>query len=144
MTKDEILTTIELLKSASQFIGSARANLCTPYGLTPLQTVILIDVFHHPDQTRITDICKRLDKTTNTISPLINRMIEKDYLMKRQNPEDNRIFEVFLSTKGKDIMLNINQDILKFSNFYFEKLSEEEFKSLYQSLIILNKVCGLL
>ncbi|MDE7162010.1 MAG: MarR family transcriptional regulator [Anaeroplasmataceae bacterium] len=144
MKQEEILKTIELLKSASQFIGNARASLCTPYGLTPLQAIILIDIYHHPNQTRITDICKRLNKTTNTISPLVNRMIDKNYLIKRQNSKDNRIFEVFFSNRGEEIMTRMNQDILNFANPYFAKLSEEEFKNLYQSLILLNKVCDLL
>ncbi|MDE6408394.1 MAG: hypothetical protein K2K50_07320, partial [Anaeroplasmataceae bacterium] len=67
--KEDILETIELLKTTSQFIGDVRASLTAPYHLTHTQAVILLDVYHHPNETKITDICKRLNKTTNTISP---------------------------------------------------------------------------
>lgn len=141
--KEDILETIELLKTTSQFIGDARANLTAPYHLTPTQAVILLDVFHHPKQTKITDICKRLNKTTNTISPLVKRLVEKGYLQKHQNSMDNRVFEVSFTDKGNSMMMEINEDVLSFSTPLFNEMSDEEFENLYKSLKILNKVCGL-
>ncbi|MDE5547098.1 MAG: winged helix DNA-binding protein [Anaeroplasmataceae bacterium] len=141
--KEDILETIELLKTTSQFIGDARANLTAPYHLTHTQAVILLDVYHHPTETKITDICKRLNKTTNTISPLVKRLVEKGYLVKQQNSFDNRVFEVSFSEKGMVMMKSINEDVLKFSTPLFNELNDEEFSNLYKSLKILNKVCGL-
>ena len=141
--KENILETIELLKSTSQFISDTRASLCAPYGLTHTQAVILLDIFHHPHETKITDICKRLNKTTNTISPLIKRMEEKGYLRKKQNQEDNRVFEVFFTEKGKEMMDRINIDVLHFSTPLFDQLSDEEFENLYQSLYKMNEVCDI-
>ncbi|MCM1131726.1 MAG: winged helix DNA-binding protein [Roseburia sp.] len=141
--KEDILETIELLKTTSQFIGDARANLTAPYHLTHTQAVILLDVYHHPKETKITDICKRLNKTTNTISPLVKRLVEKGYLVKHQNAYDNRVFEVSFSDKGMNMMKHINEDVLVFSTPLFNELSDEEFSNLNKSLKILNKVCGL-
>lgn len=142
--RTSILETIELLKSISQFIGEARANLCAPYGLTPIQSIILLDIYHHPDHTKITDICKRLNKTTNTISPLVNRLVEKGYLLKHQNKVDNRVFEVFFSSLGKDIMEKINKDVFAFAAPIFNEVSDKDYESLYNSLKALNKACGIL
>ena len=60
---------IDLIKDVSNFYNSIRDDLCEPYGLSSLQAVILLDIYHHKDKTRVTDICKRLNKKTNTISP---------------------------------------------------------------------------
>ena len=141
--QEDLLETIELLKSISQFISKSRAGLSTPYHLTPTQAIILLDVANHPNHTKITDICKRLNKTTHNISPLVNRMIEKGYIEKRQNKVDNRIFEVFISEYGNDILNRFNKDVLAFATPIFEELSEEEFHELYNSLKKLNKVCGI-
>lgn len=141
--KETILETIELLKSTSQFINDSRAALCSPYGLTHPQAIILLDIYHHPKQTKITDICKRLNKTTNTISPLIKRMMEKGYLKKEQNKEDNRVFEVSFTPMGKEMMSKINQDVYLFASPIFNRLTDEEFESLTKSLFVLNGVCGL-
>lgn len=141
--KEDILETIELLKTTSQFLGDARANLTAPYHLSPIQAIILLDIFHHPNQTKITDICKRLNKTTNTISPLVKRLVEKGYLEKFQNPRDNRVFEVSFTDEGNAMMRNINEDVLTFATPIFKKMSDEQFACLYQALKILNKACGL-
>ncbi len=141
--KENILETIELLKSTSQFISDTRASLCSPYGLTHTQAVILLDIFHHPNETKITDICKRLHKTTNTISPLIKRMEEKGYLCKKQNQEDNRVFEVFFTENGKNMMDSINADVVHFATPLFEQLTDSEFENLYESLFKLNQVCDI-
>lgn len=141
--KEDILKTIEQLKAISQFISTARTNLSTPYHLTPTQTLILLDVAHHPTHTKITDICKRLNKTTHNISPLVNRLIKKGYMLKQQNQMDNRIYEVFLSDYGKEILSQIDKNVLDIATPIFESLSEEEFAELSVSLQKLSKVCGL-
>lgn len=142
--KEDILGIIEQLKSLSQFITTSRTTLSTPYHLTPTQTLILLDIAHHPNQTKITDICKRLNKTTHNISPLVNRLIQKGYMVKQQNQVDNRIYEVYLSTYGKEIISLIDKNVLDLATPIFESLSEEEFQELSISLQKLSKVCGLL
>ncbi len=141
--KEEMLELIEVLKATSQFIGDTRANLCAPYGLSPIQGIIVLDVYHHPSATKITDICKRLNKTTNTISPLVNRLVDRGLLYKRQSQKDNRVFEVFLSNSGHAMMNEFNKELLSFASPIFNRLTDEEFGSLFVSLKALNKVCGL-
>ena len=68
---------IEMIKALSNYFNNVRDALCAPYGLSSIQAVIVLDIYHHPDETKVTDICKRLHKSTNTISPLINRLVEK-------------------------------------------------------------------
>ena len=65
---------IEMLKTVSLYINNVREALCAPYGLSSIQAVIVLDIYHNPNECRVTDICKRLNKSTNTISPLINRL----------------------------------------------------------------------
>lgn len=141
--KEDILELIEVLKATSQFIGDTRANLCAPYGLSPIQGIIILDIYHHPKARKITDICKRLNKTTNTISPLVNRLMERGLLYKVQSQKDNRVFEVFLSDEGQAMMAEFNKELLSFAGPIFQKLTDEEFNSLFVSLKALNKACGL-
>ncbi len=143
MANKNILEVIELLKRTSQFISNSRANLCAPYGLSHIQAIIILDIYHNPLATKITDICKRLNKTTNTISPLINRLISKGLLYKTQNKQDNRVFEVFLTEEGQKMMESINKDVIKFAEPLFACLKDDEYDNLKNSLEILSKVCGL-
>lgn len=70
-------------------------------------------------------------------------MMDKGYLTKKQNQEDNRVYEVSFTPMGKDVMSRINQDVYLFANPIFNRLTDEEFESLRKSLVILNGVCGL-
>ncbi len=128
----DILTVVELLKSISRVIYDVRTKLFAPYKITPVQAEILLDVYYNSSKTKITDICKRLKKTTNTISPLINKLVERKILIKKQNSKDNRIFEVSFSSIGFKIMSDINTDIVSFSKPIFDILHDEEFKKYYE------------
>lgn len=143
-SKKEVLAVIELLKVVSQFIGDSRARLCAPYGLSHIQAIIMLDIYHHIDATKITDICKRLHKSTSTISPLVNRLIEKGLLEKKQNQKDNRIYEVYLTEEGQQILDKINEDVLAFAEPIFAEFTDESFDNLKNSLNTMSRICGLL
>lgn len=143
-SKKEILAVIELLKVVSQFIGDTRTTLCAPYGLSHIQAVIILDIYHHEHATKITDICKRLHKSTSTISPLVNRLIEKGLIEKKQNQKDNRIYEVYITKSGRQILDQINEDVLSFAEPIFAEFTDESFKNLKDSLYTMSRICGLL
>lgn len=142
-SRKDVIDVIELLKAVSQFIGECRTNLCAPYGLSQIQSVIILDIYHHQDATKITDICKRLHKSTSTVSPLVNRLIEKELLYKKQNTNDFRIYEVFLTDKGQGMLDQIYDDVIAFANPIFAEFTDEGFQELKRSLENISKVCGL-
>lgn len=131
---------IELLKEISKYINSVRDALCEPYGLTSIQSIIILDIYNNPDFTKVTDICKRLNKSTNTISPLINRLIEKDFLYKEKDKIDQRVSYVRLTKKCEDILNNIIIDINDFTWPIFDLVSDDEFNQIYNSLNLLSEV----
>lgn len=131
---------IEMIKALSNYFNDVRDALCAPYGLSSIQAVIVLDIYHHPTQTKVTDICKRLHKSTNTVSPLINRLVAKGFLAKNQSIEDARVTYISLTDKSKAITKNINIDIYDFTWPMFESLTEEEFKNIYDCLNLLLKV----
>ena len=132
----EVINNIKIL---SDYFANVRDTLCAPYGLSSIQVVIVLDVFNNPNETKITDICKRLHKSTNTISPLINRLVSKGFLTKEQSKEDARVAYVSLTEKSKEITNNINVDIRDFVWPIFDQLSDEEFESIKKALNILAR-----
>ncbi len=131
---------IDMLKELTTRFSNIRDNLCEPYGLSSLQAVIIMDIYHNPDNTRVTDICKRLKKSTNTISPLINRLIEKSFLIKEQNKDDNRVFNVKLTNKTLNIANEIAIDVSDYTYPMFDSLTKDEFDNIYNSLLKLLEV----
>ena len=131
---------IDMLKELTSRFSNIRDNLCEPYGLSSLQAVIIMDIYHNPNESRVTDICKRLKKSTNTISPLINRLIDKQFLTKVQNKSDNRVFDVKLTDKTLEIAEEINVDVSDYTYPMFDSLTDVEFDNIYQSLLKLLEV----
>lgn len=131
---------IDMLKELTTRFSNFRDNLCEPYGLSSLQAVIIMDIYHNPDKTRVTDICKRLKKSTNTISPLINRLIDKDFLIKIQDKNDNRVYNVKLTDKTLKMASEINVDVSDYTYPMFDSLSDEDFDNIYASLLRLLEV----
>lgn len=140
MERKERDNIIAMLKDVSTKFESLRDAVCAPYGLSSTQAILILDVYHNPNHTKVTDICKRLNKSTNTISPLINRLCEKGYLEKTQNESDNRVFYVNLTAKSKAITDKISIDIEDYTNPVFEQLSDDEVKTIKKGLELLNKV----
>lgn len=131
---------IEMVKSLCNYFNNVRDALCAPYGLSSIQSIIVLDVYHHPNETKVTDICKRLHKSTNTISPLINRLLSKGYLKKVQSKEDARVTYIELTEKTQAITESINLDVHDFTWPMFESMSEDQFSDVYESLKLLLKV----
>lgn len=131
---------IEMLKSISNYFNDMRDVLCAPYGLSSIQAIIVLDIYHHPNETKVTDICKRLNKSTNTISPLINRLIKKDFLYKEQSKEDQRVFYVKLTEKSGKILDDIVVDVNDFTWPIFDSFTDTEFNQIYDALSLMNGV----
>ena len=131
---------IEQIKDLSNFFDAIRDDLCEPYGLSSIQAVILLDIYHHPKQTRVTDICKRLKKSTNTISPLINRMISKNLLTKVKDDKDTRVTNVYLTPKTEEITKKIFLDVVDYTIPYFDDLNDEEIKKIEEALDLILKI----
>lgn len=134
---------IDMCKELTSRFGNIRDNLCEPYGLSSLQAVIILDIYHNQDNSRVTDICKRLNKSTNTISPLINRLIDRGFLLKVQDKNDSRVFNIKLTKKTLEIANEISVDVLDYTYPMFDSLTQEEFDNIYLSLLKLLEVSKL-
>ncbi|MBE6137598.1 MAG: MarR family transcriptional regulator [Erysipelotrichaceae bacterium] len=134
------LEIIEMIKKLSLYFNNVRDALCAPYGLSSIQAVIVLDIYHNPTENKVTDICRRLNKSTNTISPLINRLVDKGFLTKTQGKEDARVTYINLTEKTKKITDSISVDICDFAWPMFDSLTEAEFKNIHDSLKLLLKV----
>ena len=131
---------INMIKELSDYFNTIRDELCEPYGISSIQAIILLDIYHHPEERKVTDICKRLHKSTNTISPLINRLIQKGYLMKKVSKDDARSMQVYLTDKTKEMVDNILVDISDYTWPFFESISDNQFDHIYTALKLLLEV----
>lgn len=80
---------------------------------------------HSPKPISINGIIDRmLDKMSNA-SRLVDKLVQKEYAERLENPEDRRICDVFITEKGLEILTIVDKEIFEFESS-FKTLSTEE------------------
>ena len=80
-----------------------------------------------------------MKKSTNSISPLINRLVEKGFLEKKKDENDKRVYKVCLTNKSKSITSQIRTDVEDYTLPVAEELTKEQIDEIEKSLELLIK-----
>lgn len=112
----------------------------TPYlekiGLTYTQYIVMMVMWEHEELT-VNELGKYLYLDSGTLSPLIKKLEEKEYLVKKRNKDDERIVNIEITEKGKELKSYALKIYDNMSNCI--NLSKEESLQLYK---LLYKILG--
>ncbi len=107
----------------------ADSRLSKIRGLSYQQFLVLLIMKRLGDNANATEMAKKLDKNTNTLSTILDRMEEKGLVKKIRDTEDRRLVWAITTEKGKEKLATT----IKASWAMFEKLtscfSQEEMKT---------------
>lgn len=105
------------------------------YNLSPIQTQILIYVYHQPDTDRnITNLAQRLNLTKATVSDAVKSLVQKKLVKKLSDKEDARFFYLELTSKGKELVKKIESWGEKFRR-NFNDIPIDKKINLYETLL---------
>jgi len=79
-------------------------KILSEHGLTMEQYLVLVTVKVHDPPIRITDIAWWLERSTNSISMLVDRMVKAGLLRRARDKRDRRVVNVFLTSKGENAL----------------------------------------
>ncbi|SMO78865.1 MarR family winged helix-turn-helix transcriptional regulator [Gracilimonas mengyeensis] len=100
------------------------------YGITQQQfniLRILRDANNEPMSTKEIK-AKMIDKNSDA-SRLVDRLVDKELVRKRQSPEDGRLIQVFINYEGIKLLAKIDDKLHELDD-QFELLSEDEAEQL--------------
>jgi DNA-binding MarR family transcriptional regulator len=100
----EDLTTLERVL---QLHGQFRRSL-EPLRVTPLQAGVLMFLRRHP-AAKVTDAADALVVRVPTVSEVVNDLVRKRWVTKRNSVEDRRVVCVQLSRRGLALALQIEE-----------------------------------
>ncbi len=139
--KNNKIDTDEALKLSNQLCfplyAAARkiTSIYTPYfkplGLTYTKYIVFM-VLWEEDGITVGDICHRLYLDNGTVTPLIKKMENEGYVVRKRSKEDERVVTVHLTEKGvkfKEKCRSIPQQVGS-----CVKLSGEEAQTVYKLL----------
>jgi DNA-binding MarR family transcriptional regulator len=129
--------TIFLLAKAYQKSHGQFKQILQPYGLTNLQHLVLEGLWYQEGVTAA-ELGKLLILDKATLSGVLDRMLDSDWIHKERDPEDGRLFRLYPTQKANDlkdqlITLRVEANELLLAGFS----SEEKvlFKRLLRDLL---------
>lgn len=103
--------------------------------LTPLQLQILLFInFHLPEKCKVNYLAKEFNITKATISESIRLLLKKGLILKETDPSDTRSYFIYLTEKGKAIVLRTSSFAQAIEK-PIRSFSEEQKKILFQGLL---------
>ena len=126
-----------LLGKAYQKAHSDFNKRLKPYGLTNMQHLVLEALWYREGQTA-TELCKLLILDKATLSGVLERMVETEWIAKYPDPEDKRTQRLFPSKKANELKAHLIEERNKSNQEILSNFSPEEqvlFKRFLQDLI---------
>lgn len=114
-------------------------EILSPYNITQQQfNVLRILRGQYPDPCTNNLLKSRIIDKVSDVSRIVERLVQKKYILKTVNLEDKRALDVLISKEGLDLLQKLDMEI-DFSSFIRPNLNEEE---AIQLNVLLDKFRG--
>ena len=113
-----------LAKAYQKAHGNLKKRL-HPYGLTPIQNLIL-EVLREEDGLSAGDIGKRLVLDNATLSGVLDRLADRDWIEKQTDSNDKRLLRIYLTDKSKALQGELGEERDKANEEILKALTVEE------------------
>ena len=100
---------LTILERVLQLHGQFRRSL-EPLRVTPLQAGVLLFLLRHP-AAKVTDAADSLFVKVPTVSDVLNDLVRKRWVTKRNSLEDRRVVCVQLSRRGHALAIQIEEQV---------------------------------
>lgn len=114
-------------------------QVLTEHGLTMEQYLVLVTVKYHDAPIRITDIARWLERSTNSITMIVDRMVKAGLLRRVRDRVDRRTVNVFLTTKAENALKPANPAAWEFMQQGMSPLSSADRNALATLLKAMNR-----
>jgi DNA-binding MarR family transcriptional regulator len=104
------------------------------FGLTTEQYAILVSISYIGEPARITDIARWLERSTNSISMIVDRMVKGGLVTRKRDRIDRRVVYVSMTSKGKAALKPVDVAILEVVLKALSSLSYEDQNTLFNLL----------
>ncbi len=79
-------------------------QVLSEHGLTMEQYFVLVTIKYHDPPMRITDVARWLERSTNSITMIVDRMVKAGLLRRVRDRSDRRAINVFLTSKAENAL----------------------------------------
>ena len=108
------------------------------YALTMEQYLVLTTIKYHDPPMRITDVASWLERSTNSVTMIVDRMVKAGLLRRVRDRRDRRTVNVFLTSKAENAMKAANPSAWEYMQLGMSPLSYKDKDALASLLKTLN------
>jgi DNA-binding MarR family transcriptional regulator len=108
-------------------------------GLTTEQYTVLVTVKYRDVPVRITDIAQWTERSTNSVSMLVDRMVKAGLLRRVRDRSDRRVVNVSITSKGEDALKPANIAAMEFFRQVMSPLSHEDAHTFVGLFTMINR-----
>ncbi len=109
--------------------------------LTPPLVSVIMMLRDNPDGLRMSDIAKRISATMPTATGIANRLVERELVVRGDDPNDRRVVTVKLTEKGRKAGAEFEKHVQNVWHPVVAGLNIEERK---QFLVLIKKIKALI
>ncbi len=112
--KSEFEKVLVNLMFTSNWLNQQEYYLFKPYGLTTAQyNVLRILRGQHPKAATINLIIDRMLDRMSNVSRIVDKLVAKEFVSRVQNESDRRAVDVKITTKGLDLLEELDIEVQK-------------------------------
>lgn len=134
MQDDKTYETAAALLQKAQQLNNELVRHLAPIDLTAQQLKILSVVYNNAgNQATVNEIKSQMLDPNSNVSRLLNKLVDKELVLKNRNPEDQRVVTISITKKGVDAMCEGNV-LIKKALLPLSALSKNELDKLLSTL----------
>jgi DNA-binding MarR family transcriptional regulator len=104
------------------------------HGLTTEQYAVLVSIGYLGEPARVTDIARWLERSTNSISMIVDRMVKAGLVKRVRSKSDRRVVHVTFTSKGEDALKPSTRAMFEVVRKNLSPLSHEDRSTLLSLL----------
>jgi len=128
----------ELARAYQEFEGYSSTHI-RGLGLLPVQFDVIATLANQPPMT-FKCLGERTLISKSSLTGVVERMIQKGFVVSLLNPEDARSNLLMLTPKGQEVFEQVFPEHLKHLEKAFQKLSRKQIKEVEESLKTLRTI----
>ena len=105
-------------------------KILSEQGLAMEQYLVLVNIKYIDAPMNITDLAGWLERTTNSVSMLVDRMVKAGLLRRVRDKRDRRVVHVFLTSKAENALEAANPAAWEFMQLGMSPLSYKDKRTL--------------
>jgi DNA-binding MarR family transcriptional regulator len=132
--EDLSVTLWRMLYQAYTRFKNGMDQILVEHGLTMEQYLVLVTIKYHDVPIRITDIARWLERSTNSVTMIVDRMVKAGLLRRVRDRRDRRTVNVFLTSKAENALKPANPAAWEFMQQGMSPLASKD-KNAFASLL---------